>query len=366
MKIGIDISQIVYGTGVSCYTENLVDSLLKIDQKNEYLFFGSSLRLKPALESALASVQGHYEKKFYSFPPIFLERLWNQLHILEIEKFIGKVDLFHSSDWLEPPAQCPKVTTIHDLAIFKFPETFSPKGGHSIVDNLKRKFYWVKRESTIIIAVSESTKKDIISILGIPEEKIRVIYEAPHGKVKKVSSREIRKVKNKFKIKGDYLLSVSTLEPRKNLQRIIEAHKILNNKDLTLVLVGKIGWGKSLKFGHNTILTGFVSNEELSAFYSGASALLYPSLYEGFGQNILEGMVCGCPVVTSNVSSMPEVAGEAAVLVDPLSVESIADGIKKALESREDLIKRGYQQVKKFSWEKCARETLKVYEETVK
>jgi len=360
MRIGIDISQIVYGTGVSCYTENLASVLTKIDKENQYVFFGGSLRQKKILEEFIKDHQSaRCRGVILPISPNIADLLWNKLHILPIDRLIGKIDLFHSSDWSQPPTKAIKITTIHDLAMFKYPETFHPK----IIAVHKRRLELVKKECDMVIAVSESTKKDIISILGIPENKIKVIYEAGQGKVKRVTLEKVEKVKNKFKIKGDYLLSVSTLEPRKNLQRIIEAHKILNNKNLTLVLVGKIGWGESLKLGRNTILTGFVSNEELSAFYSGASVLLYPSLYEGFGQNILEGMVCGCPVVTSNISSMPEVAGEAAELVDPLSVESIAEGIKKALDNREDLIKKGYEQIKKFSWEKCARQTLKTYEE---
>ena len=105
--------------------------------------------------------------------------LWNKLHIIPIETFTGKLDVFHSSDWLEPPSKCPKVTTIHDLAIFKYPDVFVPKGGHNIIENQKRKLAWVKKEEKTIIAVSESTKKDIIEILKIPEEKIKVVYEAP-------------------------------------------------------------------------------------------------------------------------------------------------------------------------------------------
>lgn len=367
MKIGIDISQIVYGTGVSVYTQNLVQSLLEIDKSNEYLLFASSLRLRKVLDNFCDSLSGNYKTKIYPFPPVFLEWLWNRWHVLAIEILTGKIDLFHSSDWLEPPAKCPKITTIHDLAILKYPENFLPKGGHDIVANTKRKLELVKKESAAIIAVSENTKKDIIELLGIPERKIHVVYEGIPRWLKKVSTEKVEKIKEKYRIEGNYLLSVSTLEPRKNIARIIEAHKLLmkKNKDLLLVLVGKIGWGESLNIGRNTVVTGYVYGEELCALYSGASALVFPTLYEGFGLPILEAMSCGCPVVTSNVSSMPEVAGEAAVLVDPLSLEGIAEGIKEALENREELIKKGYEQVKKFSWEKAAEETLTVYQKAL-
>jgi len=363
MKIGIDISQIVYGTGVSCYTKNLVRNLVKIDKMNQYLLFGGSFRQKKVLKDFVESLDlVRARGVIWPVAPSLADFFWNQLHILEIEKLIGKIEVFHSSDWTQPPTRAAKVTTIHDLAIFKFPEAFPKK----ITAVHQRRLAWVKKEADLIIAVSESTKKDIVSFLGIPEKKIKVIYEAAPEEIKQVGQEKIEKAKRKYKIKGDYLLSVSTLEPRKNLQRTIEAFRLLKTKNLTLVVAGKIGWGEALKLTRNTILTGFVPDEDLSALYSGALVYLYPSLYEGFGQNILEAMVCGCPVVTSNVSSMPEVAGKAAVLVDPFSVESIAEGIKRAINNRSELVKAGFEQMKKFSWEKCALQTLEAYEEAAR
>lgn len=366
MKIGIDISQIIYGTGVSHYTQNLVSSLLKVGSKDEFILFGSSMRLRKNLDGYCPEAK-NYKKVTYPFPPVLLEWLWNQIHLVNIEKLIGKVDLFHTSDWLEPPASCPKVTTVHDLTIYKYPQTFSPVGGHDIVQNLKRKFRWVQKESSAIIAVSEATKKDIIELLGVPSDKVKVIYEAVPDWIKKSSLGEIKVVKEKYKIEGDYLLSVSTQEPRKNLEKTVQAFQLLGEKekDLSLVCVGKIGWGGSFPRGEKIIFTNYVSNSELSALYSGASVFLYPSLYEGFGLPILEAMVCGCPVVTSNLSSLPEVAGEAAILVDPLSIESILEGIKTALKSKVELVEKGYQQAKRFSWEKCAQQTLEVYKSLV-
>ena len=344
MKIGIDISQIVYGTGVSVYTKSLVENLLKIDKENEYTFFFASLRKKiPNFKFQIPNKSQIQNSKLKTFkiPPTLLEILWNKLHILPIEKFIGKVDVFHSSDWTEPPAKkAVKVTTIHDLAVLRYPEAFPKK----IVEVHKRKLEWVKKESKLIIAVSQATKKDIIKFLGIPEEKIKVIYEACTDEFKPQDKEKIKTVKNKYGIADDYLLAFSGPK-RKNLQRIKEACR-----GFDLFVIGQ----------------PFVDHQDLPALYSGSSGLIYASLYEGFGLPILEAMACGCPVVTSNVSSMPEVAGKAAVLVDPYSLESIAGGIKEALKRREELKKLGFIQVKKFSWEKCAKETLKVYEEARK
>ena len=132
MKIGIDISQLAFpGTGVATYTRNLVENLLRIDKENEYVLFYSSLR-KDIKHAGLKIGKKRVELRNYKLPPLFLEFLWNRLHILPIEEFTGHLDIFHTSDWLEPPAKCPKVTTVHDLAIFKYPETFSPRGGHNI------------------------------------------------------------------------------------------------------------------------------------------------------------------------------------------------------------------------------------------
>lgn len=343
MKICIDISQIVYGTGVSVYTKNLVKNLLETDQQNEYLLFFSSFRRKFSPYDFWVSnnlLPSNFQTKIFRFPPTIMEFLWNRLHILPIERFIGKVDVFHSSDWTEPPAKCPKVTTIHDLAVLKYPETFPRK----IVEVHQRKLELVKKESKMIIAVSESTKKDIVELLRIPEEKIRVIYEACGDEFKPQNRKTTEEVKKKYQLPKDYLLAFAG-PARKNLERIKQACRGYN-----LFIIGK----------------PFVPQKDLPALYSGALGLVYASLYEGFGLPILEAMACGCPVVTSNISSMPEIAGEAAILVNPLDVSDIRKGIEKMIREKEKLIKLGFNQVKKFSWQKTAKETLEVYHSVAK
>ncbi len=338
MKIGIDISQIVYsGTGVATYTKNLVEKLLEIDKKNEYVLFGSSLRRR--------------QKGFWPFPPTFLDLLWNQLHILPVENLIGKIDVFHSSDWTQPPTKAKKVTTIHDMVVYKFPHA----SHKNIVSVQKRRLGWVKKECDVVIAVSESTKKDIVEILGIKEEKIKVVYEAARSFFKKSPKKYVGK---------PYILAVGTREPRKNLDRLVKAFKSLNLKDVDLLIAGKHGWGKDIQ-GVKTL--DYISPEGLVEFYSGAACFVYPSIYEGFGIPILEAFSCGCPVVTSNISSMPEVGGRAAIYADPLSISDIAEKIKYVLDlsssKRKELTERGISQAEKFSWEKAAKETIKIYEE---
>ncbi|MBM3209524.1 glycosyltransferase family 4 protein [Candidatus Shapirobacteria bacterium] len=357
MKIGIDISQIVYGTGVSHYTQNLVENLLKIDEKNEYVLFFSSLRQRLTQISNLKTQNCNLKLKTYKFPPVLLDILWNKLHVLPIEKLIGKVDVFHTSDWTEPPSACRKVTTIHDLTPLLFPDETHPK----IIAVHKRKLDWVKKEASLVIAVSENTKKDIIELLGIPAEKIRVIYEAPGEEFYPRRKEEIENTKRKYQIAGDYILAMGGGK-RKNLERTTQAFERVKGGPWQKVSPSLIVFGNS----PNTKSLGYVPQEDLAPLYSGAMCFVYPSLYEGFGLPVLEAMACGCPVVTSNVSSLPEIAGEAAVLVNPLRVEEIFYGINEALERREEFVQKGLERSHKFSWEKCASETLAVYGEVVK
>ncbi|HUW22014.1 MAG TPA: glycosyltransferase family 1 protein [Candidatus Bathyarchaeia archaeon] len=372
MRITIDISQIVYGTGVSFYTRNLVKALAKFDKDNQYVLFGTSCRLKRTLidfGKEVERVNSNFSSKILSLPITLAEYLGNQWRIFPVEKITGPIDVFHSSDWIQPPSAGAKVTTIHDFGFFKYPQTAHPK----ILAVMKRKLQLVKQEVDFVIAVSQTTKEDTIKYLSYPEEKIKVIYEALQDEVLKPASiRQIAAIKKKYGIEGRYLLALSTIEPRKNLGKIIEAFYLLlkTKPDLSLVVAGKTGWDKKVlelnKRIPRLIFTGYLPTAELAALYSGAYCLVYASLYEGFGMPILGAFACGCPVVTSNLSSMPEIAGKSAVLVDPLKVKSIVDGLRQIEEERETLIKRGFARVKKFTWEKTAQETLKVYEEAYK
>jgi len=174
MKIGIDISQIVYEkTGVANYLRNLLKNLLKLDKKNEYILFASSLRQRDKVNYYHTTVCGNSTLKIFPFPPTFLDFLWNRLHICPIEWFIGDVDIFITSDWTEPPTKkAKKLTILYDLSIYKFPQEMDKK----IVQVQKQKLNWVKKESNMIICISEATKKDAMKILGIEEKRLKVIY----------------------------------------------------------------------------------------------------------------------------------------------------------------------------------------------
>lgn len=371
MKIVIDISQIVYkGTGVSNYTLNLVSELLKIDPRSIYLF-GTGFGQFRALSDFSSSVADKNQQRSYIFPiPLsVMNFVWNELHVLRIERLVGSVDCLHTSDWLEPPSQCRKITTIHDLVVFKYPELSDP----AIVKTQMKKLKWVQQESDTIITDSYSTKTDIINILKIPEEKIAVVYPGIDAKFKIASPDEIEKVRVKYKIKGNYFLSVGTMEPRKNIRKVIEAYKLFKRnfggKDEEslpeLLLAGNQGWGEEIRSLSDHIrILGYIQEEDLVPMYSGATAFVYPSLYEGFGLPILEAFKCGTPVITSGKGSIKEVAGDAALYANPLHEEDICSKMLQIWQNKElqnKLRNKGSKQCVKFSWEKTANEIYKIY-----
>lgn len=354
MKVAIDLSQIIYGTGVSHYRENLVKNLLEIDKTNEYLLYGGSFRRYKELEIRIREL-GKAENKVFLFPPRLANIVWNKLHILPIEKLIGKVDLIHTSDWAEPPSAYAKITTIHDLVPLKFPKV-TPK---IIVETHKNRLKWVAKESRRILVPSLTTKMDLVD-LGFDEKIIRVVYEAPN--LSKAKSENVSKIKEKYKIREDYIIAIGT-NPRKNIERIINAYNLSKSgKNLKLLVVGEKK-GTKHEDQRGVRFLGFVSDVDLGPLLTGSKALIFPSIYEGFGAPILDAFTCEVPVVTSNLGSMKEVSGDASILVDPYDVNSIAEGIETALNKPKTLIAKGLARVKSFSWPKCAEETLKVYKE---
>lgn len=369
MKIGIDVSPIVYGTGVSMYTKNLVENLLEIDNQNKYQLFFSSLRQKfPGLKS------NKFELKQTKIPPTLLNILWNKLHIIPIETFTGKIDIFHSSDWTQPPTKnTPTVTTIHDLSFLRWPDSAHPK----VLNAQTQRLNWVKKEADHIIAVSQATKKEIIDLLKIPEEKITVIYEdlPQDAKGFNFSKDKFQQIKKKYNLPKNYLFAFGSQAPRKNIKRLVKAFgKIQSSnlprgkagdqmfKKMSLVITGR--YNPDFELPDNIIMPGFLDRQELLHIFSQVQALVYPSTYEGFGIPILEAFALGVPVITSNCSSMAEIADNAAIKVDPKSIKDIEQGIKQVLtdnNKQEELIKKGKQRLKDFSWKKTAQQTLEVY-----
>ncbi len=361
MKIAIDISQAIYGTGVSVYTKNLVANLIKLHPEDEFILFGGSLRRHQELLLLAKKLKG--TPRIFRLPPTFMDFIWNSLHILPVEKITGLVDIIHTSDWTEPPSRCPKVTTVHDMIPFKYPQTTT----ESIRQAHKKRLAWVIRESKKIIAVSQSTKQDLISILKVPSEKIVVIPEGVEERYypQPLEIQEI--VKRRYKTGDNYLFTLSTIEPRKNQESLIRAYNLVKDKypDLKLLIGGRVREDGGKLVAEGVITPGYIPDADLPGLYSGCLAFVFPSLYEGFGLPPLQALACGASVAVSDVSSLPEVVGDAGVLFDPNSIESIAAGIIEAIENRSQMRQKSLEQASKFSWEKAADRTYNVYKQVL-
>ncbi len=359
MKIGIDVSQAVYGTGVSDYTIDLVRALKTVDPTNRYVLFGTSLRRHNDLKKLFRNA------RLFRLPPMLLYYLWNYFHIINIENFIGDVDVFHSSDWAEPPAAAPKVTTVHDLSPFLFPDEMASGAFRNISSVHQARMNWVVRECAKIICVSRSTADDLMKLFRVNPGRIAVIPEAMPARFHlRPAASEIIRQKTRFGL-HDYIISIGTPQPRKNIPLLVNSflhfQKILRLPE-KLVIVGGRGWGiTDIPDDPRIIFTGFLPDLELAALLKGAQVLAYPSLYEGFGLPILMAFFHQIPVLTSDLSSMPEVAGDGAVLVDPKNGEAIAYGLARAIKDKSALIRAGLERLKQYSWEQTARETLMVY-----
>jgi len=270
------------------------------------------------------------------------------------------------------PRRC--VVTVHDMGFQFYPQA------HRRSDRLYLRWStaWNARQATAVLADSEATRRDLLSLCPVDGAKVRVVYLGRDEGLAPVSGRgRLDEVRSRYGIPGRYMLYLGTLQPRKNLDRLVEAFARLAGEPslqgVDLVLAGKRGWLYESLFARvsrlglegRVLFPGYVSDADMAALYSGALATVFPSLYEGFGMPVLEAQSCGVPVVTSNNSSLPEVAGDAALQVDPTDVDAIASAIHRVVADetlRAELIRRGFENVKRFSWQKCAQETLAVLE----
>jgi len=360
MIIGIDASRasIKQKTGTEVYSYNLIKHLAKCDHKNQYILYTNrALKFDFLLPK-------NFKVKVLSFL-----KFWTQIR-LAWEMLIRQPDILfipaHTIPWIHPKNT---VVTIHGLEYEHFPEAYSRFDLWHLRKSTRLASKWAKK----IITISQNTKKDLIKFYGVRDEQIKVVhlgYQKYEVRSKKYEAA------GTFRFPKPYLLFVGRLEKRKNLVRLVKAFaRLKNNKKIVhkLVLAGKPGYGyeqikcsiKELGVEKDVILPGYVLDKDLPDLMKNADIFVYPSLYEGFGMPILEAMNLGVPVVASNISALPEIAGEAALLVDPLNTDEIADAIWRVVtnkELKEDLVKKGLEQVKKFSWEKCAKETLIVLE----
>jgi glycosyltransferase involved in cell wall biosynthesis len=261
---------------------------------------------------------------------------------------LDAVDVLHCPTYYGPlRPRVPLVVTVLDLSVFRHPEAF-PRWTRTAVPALVPR---VLRAARRILAISEFTKSELVEVLGVPAEKVAAVPLAVEPEVFRADGEAAA---------GEYVLAVATLEPRKNLARLVEATRRVG---VELRVVGAVGWGGVAVGGDGVRWLGRVDDEELARLYRGAAVAAYPSLYEGFGFPILEAMACGTPVVTSRGGSMAEVAGGAAVLADPFDAASIAAGIEEARSRRGELRERGRARAAEFSWQETARRTIEVYRE---
>lgn len=366
MIVGIDASRLQVGlrTGTELYSWELLQALGGIDPgQHRYVLYTNG---RPA---ALPPLPTNFELCSIPFP-----RLWTHLR-LSTEMALHKPDLLFVPAHVLPiwsPRRA--VVTIHDLGYLYYPEAHP----------LKRRLYlrwstrWNAWRATRILADSEATKRDIITYCGVPAAKIDVAYLGVSPRFAPVDDQaRLRSTAERYGITGPYLLYVGTVQPRKNLLRLLDAWAAYlataPSTPVTLVIAGKRGWlteqieRRATAHGirDRVRFTGYVADDDLPALLSGALAFLLPSLYEGFGLPVLEAQACGTPVLTSTTSSLPEVAGDAAVLVDPADTSAIRDGIARLIEDanlREELRVRGLARVAGWTWERTARQTLDTLE----
>ncbi len=367
MLIGIDASRaaVQERTGTENYSLNVIRHLLSLERSHRYRLYFNRL---PSAE--LFPMAAGLELRVMPFP-----RLWTHLRLSwEMARYPPDV-LFvpaHVLPLVHPPSS---VVTVHDLGYLYYPEAHRPLD--RLYLDLSTRYN--ARVASRVIAISQATKDDLIQHYGVEPDKITVVYSGCDGTIQTVEDEAtIKAVKARHGIQGDYILYVGTLQPRKNLKRLLEAYALLRKQGETphLVIAGRKGWlyeqifQQVEKLGLKAEVTfpGYVPQDNLPALLSGARLFVLPSLYEGFGLPVLEAMACGTPVLCSNVSSLPEVAGNAALLVDPLDVEGMAEAMNRVLQDEElraRLVERGRQQVRRFSWERCARETLTVLENSL-
>lgn len=379
MVIGIDANWAVYEkAGVGKYTYNLIKALLAQKQPHQYVLFFNFFRKfrerRHFIEEMVAEAQVPVKIVVSKVPAAWKE--WLLYQPIPAKWFYReKVDLFHSPFFAGVPTKpfCPTVVTLHDMVFVHFPE----HRGRKLSQYYLKRTQLAAKNSEKIIAVSRSTRDDLVKFLPDIHTKINIVYEGADEIFSVIKNKtKLATVLSRYQMEqGKYILAVCTLEPRKNLVRLVRAYALLPNtlrQKYSLVLVGKSGWNnqelnqtiRDLNLTDKVKMTGFVQDQDLPYFYNGAAVFAYPSLYEGFGLPPLEAMSCGAPVLTSKVSSLTEVVEDAALTVDPYNEEEIARHLKSILTSSkiaQSLREKGLAQAKKFSWDKAAKETIKVY-----
>ena len=389
VRIAIDYTAAVgQGAGIGRYTRGLVGALADLDQQNRYtlLIAGGVPRGR-----ALPSLSERFSYRTIPFSDRLLTILWHRLRLpLYADLWAGGADLFHMPDFALPPLRSARgLVTVHDLTFMHYPECAPPR----LVSYLNKVVPRSVRRARLVLADSTSTKQDLVTLLNVPADKIRVVYAGVGPEFHRIADEAaLAAARARYGLDLPFILTLGTLEPRKNHLRLLEAFARVRRGtndsspaagahdlqspvcDLRLVIAGGKGWlydevlaaVQRLGLQDRVVFPGFVADADLPALYSLAAAFAYPSLYEGFGLPVLEALACGTPVVCSNASSLPEVAGDAALLVDPLSVDNLTAALQRILNDaplRQELAARGPRQAARFTWSAAAESLLAAYRE---
>jgi glycosyltransferase involved in cell wall biosynthesis len=376
MRIGIDATPIINRSGTGYYTQKLIEFLGRADSENEYIIFFPRDYEAHLEHSGMFEYPNFREIKLPAQGQVSLS-IWKQMILPRQVRRLG-IELFHFPAFIASlRIEVPFVVTVHDLCFWLFPDAFSRL----------RQLYYKRiiprsvRTCDCVIADSESTRKDLLSYLAPVEARVQTIHlgvdpvrfynitdRAAHGRLRE-----------KYNVPEEFILYVGTLEPRKNIVRLVKAFKqgvVDRGSPHHLVVAGRKGWlyddifreVKSLNLHGRVHFLGHIEHRDLAGLYSMARVLAYPSLYEGFGLPCLEAMSCGTPVIASERSSLPELVADCALLIDPMSIDSIADALARICadaKSHQQLSERGLQRARKFSWLTTARKTVEVYNRTI-
>lgn len=368
MRIAIDAHSV--GTGLAgneTYSANLIEALAELDTTNSYTLYVTK-------REAVARFSARW-------PHVAVRRTLPHSPLVRVPLTLGAelrrhpVDLLHVQYTAPPFAPCPVVATIHDLSFEHLPETFKRRSRMQLRLTVRR----TARRAAQIIAPSEHTRRDLVATYGIAPERVSLIPLAAGARFAPVTDEgELRRVRGRYGIAEDYILALGSIQPRKNLARLVRAYADLRRarpqaKLPQLVIAGKRAWlyAETLRAISESgaqdkiILTGYVPEADLPALYSGARCFVYPSLFEGFGLPPLEAMACGTPVIAGDRTSLPEVVGDAGLLVNPFDEAALARSIARLLDDdglRAALRAQGLERARRFSWRRTAQLTLAAYE----
>ena len=374
MHIGIDAHAIgAQQGGNETYIRNLIRALAALDADNRYTIYLANAQAAAEWQNGFVAQHPNFSVRLLP-PPTPLVRV---PVFLTYELRRRPVDVLHVQYTAPPFCNAPVVATIHDLAFEHLPETFTRRGSLQLKLTVRR----TARRAARIATVSEYSRQDLLRTYRLAPEKVVTTYNGiePHFTAQPRAADEAAQVRQRFGIARGFLLAVGSLQPRKNLERLIRTYARLRREQPDfapqLVIVGRKLWLAESIFAEvsrqpwasDVILTGYVGDDDLPALYRTASAFVYPSLFEGFGLPPLEAMACGTPVITSNISSLPEVAGSAALLIDPLNEQELAAALQRILNDqplRARLRAEGVRQAAKFTWRDAAEKTLQLYRES--